>query len=306
MDRLKAAQVFITIVEQGSLVGAAEKLDMSRAMVTRYLSEMEQWAGVRLLNRTTRRLSLTSAGEGVYQQSLQLNAISQLVPVQQHHDAKELSGLVRISCSQSIAQSALSVAMAEFLQQYPNMTIDMQISNKSINLIEERIDLAIRITNQLEPNLIAKPLSTCHSVICASPKFLTGKKMPTKPEDLVLLECLTYSFFGRSIWRFEKQGEQHTVLVGGRLSANESVFLAQGALNGAGVTMQPYYSVAEYLASGELIQLLPDYQPMPLGIYGVYTSRQKMPTPLRAVIDFLTDWFKTSPYWLALMQQGRL
>ncbi len=102
MDRLKAAQVFITIVEQGSLVGAAEKLDMSRAMVTRYLSEMEQWAGVRLLNRTTRRLSLTSAGEGVYQQSLQLNAISQLVPVQQHHDAKELSGLVRISCSQSI------------------------------------------------------------------------------------------------------------------------------------------------------------------------------------------------------------
>ncbi|HEM6923354.1 TPA: LysR family transcriptional regulator [Providencia rettgeri] len=305
MDRLKAAQVFITIVEQGSLVGAAEKLDMSRAMVTRYLSEMEQWAGVRLLNRTTRRLSLTSAGEGVYQQSLQLNAISQLVPVQQHHDAKELSGLVRISCSQSIAQSALSVAMAEFLQQYPNMTIDMQISNKSINLIEERIDLAIRITNQLEPNLIAKPLSTCHSVICASPKFLTGKKMPTKPEDLVLLECLTYSFFGRSIWRFEKQGEQHTVLVGGRLSANESVFLAQGALNGAGVTMQPYYSVAEYLASGELIQLLPDYQPMPLGIYGVYTSRQKMPTPLRAVIDFLTDWFKTSSYWLALMQQGR-
>lgn len=304
MDRLKAVRVFITIVEQGSLTGAADKLDISRAMVTRYLSEMEQWAGVRLLNRTTRRLSLTSAGEGVYQQSLQLNAISQSLPVQQQHDAKALSGLVRISCSQSIAQSALSVAIAEFLQLYPNMAIDMQISNKSVNLIEERIDLAIRITNQLEPSLIAKPLSTCHSVICASPQFLKGKKIPTKPEDLALLDCLTYSFFGRSLWSFEKEGSQFTVLVDGRLSANESVVLAEATLNGAGIAMQPYYSVAKYLATGQLIQLLPDYNPMPLGIYGVYTSRQNMPTTLRAVIDFLGDWFNHSEHWHSLMQQG--
>ncbi|EFB71098.1 D-malate degradation protein R [Providencia rustigianii] len=304
MDRLKAVQVFITIVEQGSLSGAADKLDMSRAMVTRYLAEMEQWAGVRLLNRTTRRLSLTSAGESVYQQSLQLNAISLTLPVQQKHNTKDLAGLVRISCSQSIAQSALSLAISEFLQLYPNMMIDMQISNKSVNLIEERIDLAIRITNQLEPSLIAKPLSTCHSVICASPAFLKNKTLPTQPEDLALLECLTYSFFGRSLWSFEKEGKTSTVLVDGRLSANESVFLMEAALNGAGIAMQPYYSVAKYLQSGELIQLLPDYTPMPLGIYGVYTSRQHMPTPLRAVIDFLANWFNTSSHWHSLMQQG--
>lgn len=297
-------QVFITIVEQGSLSGAADKLDMSRAMVTRYLAEMEQWAGVRLLNRTTRRLSLTSAGESVYQQSLQLNAISLTLPVQQKHNTKDLAGLVRISCSQSIAQSALSLAISEFLQLYPNMMIDMQISNKSVNLIEERIDLAIRITNQLEPSLIAKPLSTCHSVICASPAFLKNKTLPTQPEDLALLECLTYSFFGRSLWSFEKEGKTSTVLVDGRLSANESVFLMEAALNGAGIAMQPYYSVAKYLQSGELIQLLPDYTPMPLGIYGVYTSRQHMPTPLRAVIDFLANWFNTSSHWHSLMQQG--
>ncbi|BBG61442.1 LysR family transcriptional regulator [Providencia rustigianii] len=304
MDRLKAVQVFITIVEQGSLSGAADKLDMSRAMVTRYLAEMEQWAGVRLLNRTTRRLSLTSAGESVYQQSLQLNAISLTLPVQQKHNTKDLAGLVRISCSQSIAQSALSLAISEFLQLYPNMMVDMQISNKSVNLIEERIDLAIRITNQLEPSLIAKPLSTCHSVICASPAFLKNKTLPTQPEDLALLECLTYSFFGRSLWSFEKEGKTSTVLVDGRLSANESVFLMEAALNGAGIAMQPYYSVAKYLQSGELIQLLPDYTPMPLGIYGVYTSRQHMPTPLRAVIDFLANWFNTSSHWHSLMQQG--
>ncbi|MEX5996015.1 LysR family transcriptional regulator [Providencia vermicola] len=303
MDRLTADQVFISIVEQGSMSGAADKLDMSRAMVTRYLAEMEQWAGVRLLNRTTRRLSLTSAGEGVYQQALKLNALSQTLPVQQQHDANQLSGLVRISCAQSIASQALSVAITEFLHSYPNMAIDLSVTNKSVNLIEERIDVAIRITNQLEPSLIAKPLSTCHSVVCAAPSYLKDKKLPTKPEDLAPLECLTYHFFGRSLWHFEKANEPFSVLVGGRLSADESVFLAQAALNGAGITLQPYLSVKKYLESGELIQLLPDYQPQPLGIYAVYASRQNMPTTLRAVLDFLGHWFATSEYWLSLMQQ---
>lgn len=284
--------------------GAADKLDMSRAMVTRYLSEMEQWAGVRLLNRTTRRLSLTSAGEGVYQQSLKLNALSLTLPVQQKHNANELTGLVRISCAQSIASQALSIAMTQFLQRYPNMAIDLSITNKAVNLVEERIDLAIRITNQLEPSLIAKPLSTCHSVICAAPSFLKNKKMPTQPDDLALMECLTYNFFGRSLWRFDKSGESFSVLVDGRLSADESVFLAQAALNGAGIAMQPYLSVKKHLDSGELIQLLPDYTPQPLGIYAVYTSRQNMPTTLRAVLDFLGKWFRTSDEWLSMMHQG--
>ncbi|EOD6328828.1 LysR family transcriptional regulator [Providencia stuartii] len=303
MDRLTAVQVFISIVEHGSMSAAADKLDMSRAMVTRYLAEMEQWAGVRLLNRTTRRLSLTSAGEGVYQQALKLNALSLTLPVQQQHDATQLTGLVRISCAQSIASQALSVAITEFLQHYPNMAIDLSITNKVVNLIEDRIDLAIRITNQLEPSLIAKPLSTCHSVICAAPSFFKDKKIPTKPEDLAPLECLTYNFFGRSLWRFEKDGEPFSVLVGGRLSADESVFLAQAALNGVGIAMQPYLSVKKYLESGELLQLLPDYVPQPLGIYAVYASRQNMPTTLRAVLDFLGNWFTTSEYWQSLMQQ---
>ncbi|EKT59393.1 LysR family transcriptional regulator [Providencia sneebia] len=305
MDRLTAVQVFISIVEHGSMSAAADKLDMSRAMVTRYLSEMEQWAGVRLLNRTTRRLSLTSAGEGVYQQALQLNALSLTLPVQQKYDANELTGLVRISCAQSLASQVLSEAITEFLNQYPNMAIDLNITNKAINLVEDRIDLAIRITNQLDPSLIAKPLSTCHSVICAAPAFFKDKKMPQKPEDLIPLECLTYNFFGRSLWNFEKEGKLSSVLVGGRLSANESVFLAQATLKGAGIAMQPYLSVKQYLESGELIQLLPDYTLQPLGIYAVYTSRQNMPTTLRAVLDFLGHWFKTSPYWLSLMEQGR-
>ncbi len=304
MDRIIAAQVFITIIEQGSMIAAADKLDMSRAMVTRYLAEMESWAGVRLLNRTTRRLSLTSAGEDIYQQAVKLTALAQSMPVEQDKRSETLTGLVRISCAQSLAQAVLSVALSEFLQRYPNMTVDLSISNKAVNLVEERIDLAIRITNNLEPHLIAKSLSTCHSVICASPDYLNNKKIPVKPDDLMLMDCLTYNFFGRSIWLFEKEGIKYSVPVGGRLSANESMFLAEAAINGAGVSMQPYCSVAHYLESGQLIQLLPDYQPQPLGIYGVYTSRQNMPTTLRVLLDYLVEWFATSEHWKKLMAQG--
>ncbi|MFD0709625.1 LysR family transcriptional regulator [Photorhabdus akhurstii] len=301
MDRVTAAQVFTIIVEQGSMIAASERLDMSRAMVSRYLAEMEKWAGVRLLHRTTRKISLTSAGEIAYQRSRKLLQLAEEIPVHQPVEAQELSGLLRISSSQSLAMSALSVAIPEFMRIYPQIAIDMQMSNKAINLVEERIDLALRITNNLEPNLIARPLSTCHSVVCAAPSYLAGKMLPQKPADLALHNCMTYNFFGKSLWLFERRGEKYSVPVSGTLSANESVVLMEATLQGAGIAMQPYYSVASHLASGKLIQLLPDYRPQAMGIYGIYASRQNMPATLRALLDFLVQWFASSPYWQALM-----
>ncbi|MDE9454248.1 LysR family transcriptional regulator [Xenorhabdus bovienii] len=301
MDRITAAQVFVTIVEQGSLVAAAERLDMSRAMVSRYLAEMEKWAGVRLLHRTTRKISLTSAGENAYQRSLKLQELAETIPVQQSLESQTLRGLLRVSCSQSLGTSALSVAIPEFMHMYPQIAVNLQINNKVINLIEERIDLAIRITNNLEPNLIARPLSICHSVVCAAPSYLDGKIIPQKPTDLASHNCLTYNFFGKSLWLFEKQHEQYSVPVSGTLSANESTVLMEATLQGAGIAMQPYYSAAPHLISGQLVELLPDYQPQAMGIYGIYASRQNMPVTLRALLDFLVDWFANAPHWQQLM-----
>ncbi|MCG3462463.1 LysR family transcriptional regulator [Xenorhabdus bovienii] len=301
MDRITAAQVFVTIVEQGSLVAAAERLDMSRAMVSRYLAEMEKWAGVRLLHRTTRKISLTSAGENAYQRSLKLLELAETMPVQQSLESQTLRGLLRVSCSQSLGTSALSVAIPEFMRRYPQIAVNLQINNRVINLVEERIDLAIRITNNLEPNLIARPLSICHSVVCAASSYLDGKIIPQKPTDLALHNCLTYNFFGKSLWLFEKQHEQYSVPVSGTLSANESTVLMEAALQGAGIAMQPYYSAAPYLMSGQLVELLPDYQPQAMGIYGIYVSRQNMPVTLRALLDFLVDWFANAPHWQQLM-----
>ncbi|PHM44660.1 LysR family transcriptional regulator [Xenorhabdus mauleonii] len=301
MDRITAAQVFVTIVEQGSLIAAAERLDMSRAMVSRYLAEMEKWAGIRLLHRTTRKISLTSAGESVYHRCLKLMELAEAMPVQQSLEAQTLRGSLRVSCSQSLGMSALAVAIPEFMQMYPQIAVNLQMNNKVVNLIEERVDLAIRITNNLEPNLIARPLSTCHSIICAAPSYLAKNSPPKNPEDLASHNCLTYNFFGKSLWVFEKQHECYSVPVSGTLSANESTVLMEAALQGAGIAMQPYYSVASYLMSGQLVELMPDYQPQAMGIYGIYASRQNMPATLRVLLDFLVNWFATSEHWQKLM-----
>lgn len=300
MDKIKASEVFITIVKQGSMIKAADYLGMSRAMVTRYLNEMEQWAGVRLLHRTTRKQSLTSVGEQVYQQSLQLLEMAERIPANVAQESHQISGLVRITSSQSLANSILSVAISEFMQRYPLIAVDLQITNQTVNLVEERIDIALRITNHLEPNLIARPLATCISVVCASHTYLAQKGTPKTPDELAHHQCLTYRFFGRSLWEFSQGDERFSVPVEGNLSANESVVLLQATLRNAGISLQPYYSAKPYLESGELIQVLSKYQAQPMGIYAVLASRQNMPAAVRALLDFLVEWFSLSPYWHAL------
>ncbi|WP_145481901.1 LysR family transcriptional regulator [Yersinia rohdei] len=295
MDRVTAAEVFVAIVERGSMIGAADALEMSRAMVTRYLAQMEQWAGARLLHRTTRKLSLTHAGEATLERCRRMLEFAQDMDLIEGQENDELRGLLRISCSQSLGQSALVIAVTEYLRRYPQVAVDLQMNNRAVNLVEERIDLALRITNELDPNLIARPLATCHSVVCAAPAYLLAKGTPKTPSDLAVHNCLTYSYFGKSLWHFDQQGVQSSVAVGGNLSANESVVLLSGALEGAGITLQPSYSAAPHIARGELIKLLPDYQPQAMGIYGIYASRRQMPGTLRAMLDYLVEWFATHP-----------
>lgn len=299
MDRVTAATVFITIVQRGSLSAAAETLDMSRAMVTRYLNQMESWAGARLLHRSTRRLSLTPAGEHALARCQQLAALSAEIEHSNQPEGEALSGLLRVSCSLSLGQSVLMVALAAFQQRYPRVRIDLHISNQRVNLVEERIDLALRITAQLEPNLIARPLHTCQSVICAAPAYLVRAGAPLIPQDLTRHNCLAYSHFGKSLWHFSRGEEKEAVAVSGNLSGNDSVMLLSATLAGAGISMQPNHSAGPLLASGELVALLPQYQLDELGLYAIYTSRQYQSARLRVLLDFLVEWFGTE-------QAGRL
>ncbi|AKU24510.1 LysR family transcriptional regulator [Massilia sp. NR 4-1] len=298
MDKIAAAEVFVAIAERGSMVAAADALDMSRAMVTRYLAEMEEWAGARLLHRTTRRLSLTAAGEVTLVRCRDMLTLAAAMSSAAGEDPDSPHGLLRMACAQFLAQGALAGAVRAFLERYPRTSIDLQVDNRSVNLVEQRIDLAIRITNALEPSMIARRLADCASVVCAAPSYIQKHGEPRTPAELAAHNCLTYNYFGKSLWQFSRDGEGVAVPVGGNLSSNESMALLAATAQGVGISLQPRHAAAPLIAEGRLALLLPDWQAQMLGIYGIYTSRQHMPAALRAMLDFLVDWFHHDPEWL--------
>ena len=227
MDRLTAARVFVEVVERGSQTAAAEHLDMSRAMISRYLGELESWVGARLLHRTTRRLSLTGMGAELLPRCRDMLALADELQSAGQRVSSQLGGTLRIASSQSFAQAWLARAVAAFVERHPAVAVDLQVSSQAVNLVEERIDLALRITNQLDPNLIARRLATCHSVLCAAPAYLARHGTPQTPAELARHNCLTYAYFGRSLWQFERDGEPSGVPVSGNISANESTVLLE-------------------------------------------------------------------------------
>lgn len=297
MDRLTATRVFVEVVERGSQTAAAEALEMSRAMVSRYLGELETWVGARLLHRTTRKLSLTGAGELLLEQCREMLVMADAMQSVSRTDEAAPRGTLRIACSQSLAQAWLVHALDDFTRLYPQVSVDLLVGSQAVNLVEARIDLALRITNQLDPNLIARQLAVCRSVVCATPAYLARHGTPQRPEDLAQHNCLSYAYFGRSIWEFSRAGEPHAVAVSGNLSANESMVLLEAVLADIGISLQPRYSVGAHLRSGALVQLLPDYEPQQLGIHALYGTRRQMPPALRALLDFLIQRLADRPDW---------
>ncbi len=290
-------RVFVSVVDLGSQSAAADHLNLSRPVVSRYLAELEDWVGARLMQRTTRRLSLTAAGQETLprcRQMLELAGDLQAA-VSAPNDAPR--GELRISVSTSFGQAQLMDALADYVKRYPGVKIDLQMLDRTVNLVDERIDLAIRTSNELDPNLIARRLTVCRSVICASPAYLREHPAPEQVQDLVRHNCLTHSYFGRSLWHFNVEGEAVSVPVQGNISANEAMTLQRAALAGAGIAMLPTYQTAAALRSGELIRLLPRARPQELNLNAVYTSRKHMPATLRSMLDFLAERFTNEPEW---------
>ncbi|MEG0248423.1 MAG: LysR family transcriptional regulator, partial [Pseudomonas sp.] len=225
MDRLTAMRVFVTVVDLGSQSAAADHLDISRPVVSRYLAELEDWVGARLMQRTTRRLSLTAAGQETLPRCRQMLELAGDLQAAVSAPDEAPRGELRISVSTSFGQAQLVDAIAEYVKRYPGVTIDLQMLDRTVNLVDERIDLAIRTSNDLDPNLIARRLSVCRSVICASPAYLAEQGTPMQVQDLTRHNCLTHSYFGRNLWHFEVEGETVSVPVQGNISANEAMTL---------------------------------------------------------------------------------
>ncbi len=297
MDRLTALHVFVTIVEQKSLSSAAEHLGMSRAKVSRYLAELESWMDVRLLHRTTRSLSLTTPGEETLEAARNLLALAGTLDGIRNQNTIQLKGQLRITASYSLIDSFLIDVIDDFVTMWPETSVDILSTDESVNIVESRIDLAIRITNDLEPNVVAKRLGECRSVICASPKYLEKHRGPQNVQELSQHNCLSYTYFGRSAWVFDGPNGAESVPIQGNISANLSEILLSATLRGNGISQQPFPTVQPLIERGELIQLLPEWQPKTLSVYAIYATRKQV-TPLqRAFIDFLTDSMKSSSYW---------
>ena len=296
MDRLTAMQVFVEVAASGSFSATADKLDMSRAMVTRYVGELEQWLGARLLQRTTRSVTLTDAGESCLRRSQQMLALVDNVEEETRHHDGVLHGQLRITCSMSLAYAQMAAAVVDFLQLHPQLKVDMNASEGALNLVEARIDLAIRISAEPDPMLIGRVLAPCASVLVASPAYLAEQGIPKAPADLTTHRCLSYANFGKSMWRLIRGGEQVEVGVASHFSANEATALLRAALAGGGVALQPTYLANPHLQDGSLHRVLPDWQVPDMAIYALYPSRKHLSPAVRALLDFLVERFSRIPW----------
>jgi DNA-binding transcriptional LysR family regulator len=298
MDRLTATRVFVSVVEHGGLTRAAAHLEMSAAMVSRYLAAMEDWLGSRLLHRTTRRISLTESGQSALASCRQLLDLAEDVRHLAGKASRAPAGRLRIACSPSFAEAQLAAALVEFQQRYPQVDISLIVADRSVDLAAERIDLAVRISNTLEPGLIARRLAVCRSVLCASPQYLKTQGQPRTPEELRAHRCLAHAFVSATQFRFEHHGKIVEVPVAERFSTNETAVLRRAVLSGGGIGILPTYFIGDDLRRGNLVRVLPDCEPETLGVHIVYLSRHHQPLALRLLVDFLDARFGgTTPPW---------
>ncbi|NDY92474.1 LysR family transcriptional regulator [Ideonella livida] len=295
MDRLTAAQVFVEVADSGSLTRAAERLDMSAAMVSRYLAAAEDWLGARLLHRTTRRISLTEAGQTALASTRAWLELAEDMRQRAGDGRREPQARLRVSTSASFADAQLTAAVVDFRALHPRVQVELLASDRAVDLVEDRIDLAVRISRQLDPALLSRPLAVCRSVLCAAPGYVTRHGLPRTPAELADHRHLTHAHGSGTTYRLAPvppaQGPVSTVGVQGELATNETAVLRRAALLGAGIAMLPTYYVAEDLARGALVRLLPDHEPEVLGVYAVYLSRRHQPLALRLLVDFLAARF---------------
>ena len=299
MDNLADVAVFVRVVERGSFTLAADELELSRAAVSKYVSRLEERLGARLLHRTTRRLSLTEAGAALFEASRGAlerieeaeGAVAQL--------QSEPRGRLRVSAPMSFGILHLGAAMSEFARLNPRVTLDVRLDDRFVNLVEEGVDVAVRIGALRDSSLVARKLTTSTSLACASPDYLARQGEPETPEDLAGHNCLIYSYLSTAnVWRFTApDGREVPVAVNGTLRINNGIVLAEAAAAGQGIVLAPSFYVAPHLRDGRLRRILAAYRLPEVGIHAVYPQREHVPPKVRAFVDFLALRFGRKPEW---------
>jgi DNA-binding transcriptional LysR family regulator len=301
MDHLGAIRAFAQVVESGSFARAAERLGISTTAASRQVADLEGHLQTRLLNRTTRRVSLTENGRAYYERVVQLLADLEEAEQEASRAAVVPRGVIKMTAAVNFGVRHVSPAIAAFLARHSEVRFDVSLSDRVVDLVEEGFDLGIRIGTPGPHNLVARKLGETRVVPCASPDYLARQGTPQVPEDLARHNCFTYEYVTpRNVWTFrDADGRERPVRIGGNLHSNNGDLLAEAAARGAGVVLEPAFIVGPEVRAGRLVPLLQDFAPAPLPIYAVYPSRKHLSAKVRLFVDFLVARFAGAEDWSA-------
>ena len=291
MDKFLQMRTFVQVVEAGSFIGAMESLGMSRAAVSRYIADLEAYLGVRLLHRTTRRLSLTQEGEVFYARCQQILAELREAEAEITSHSVEVVGALKITAPVSFGVLHLAPVWGQFRALHPKVTLDVTLLDRTVDVVEEGYDLAIRIAQLPNSSLVYRRLSCTRMVVCASPEYLKQHGYPQHPAELLQHAVLGYSLWPDT-WVFQGPQGEVSVLIKPCIRSNNGDVCRAGALQHQGIILQPTFIIGEDLQAGRLVEIMPQYQAGKLGIHAIYASRLHVPPKVRQLIDFLVERFK--------------
>lgn len=297
MDRLAAMQTFVRVAEAGSFTAVADQLNVARSAVTRQIAALEAHLGVKLMARSTRRLSLTSAGATYLEQCRDILDRIDEAEGDLAGERQTLRGAIRTTVPLTFGLLHLTPLILEFSKAHPDIRIDLDFNDRRVNLIEEAMDLALRITDRLPETTVARRLTTCRSVVLASPAYLKAHGEPKHPDELAQRACLAYSLTSRSSWTFIIDGVPHAVEIGGPITANNGNALQEAAIQGMGIVYQPTFIAADAIRRGELVPILKKFPAPVLGMFAVFPGTRFVPQRVRAFVDFLAARLGPEPYW---------
>lgn len=290
MNRLDAMHIFVRIAELGSFTAVAEQMGLARSVVTRQIAALESHLGVKLMVRNTRRLSLTSAGSAYLEKCKVVLDLIEAAEASVMEERLTPRGNIRIGVPLSFGLKKLTPILLEFSERYPDINLEIVFDDHQMNLIEEGIDLSIRIATQLAPGDIVRKLGSCRLFTVASPDYLKQHGRPNHPSELTNHECLGYTLTANGMsWGFMVEGHLETFYIRSRIKANNGDALTEAAARGLGITRQPDFIVDDYLATGQVETILDEFNAAELGIYAILSSNRYVPHRVRVLLDFLAN-----------------
>ncbi|RAU23273.1 LysR family transcriptional regulator [Paramagnetospirillum kuznetsovii] len=296
--RFDYLQAFVKVAETGSFSEAARRLGLSKSMISRQVSALEADLGVRLLHRTTRSLSPTEAGRAYLERCQRILADLEEANLQVSHLQAVPRGKLRVSAPLSFGIGHLAAALPGFLERYPEIELDMNMTDRHVDLVEEGWDVAVRIGRLADSSLIARRLAPVRRLAAASPSYLAKRGIPLVPQDLTRHDCLTHGVMVAAEWRFtDADGQGYEVAVGGRFHADNGDVLRVMALAGLGITMLPSFFMGDDIRAGRLVPVLEGFVPLDATLNAVYPHSRHLSPKVRAFVDYLAEVFGPEPYW---------